>query len=197
MMGNIRSVACTVMVRNASFGASDNARPLGYKRYYGVGRGVCVRQLRFAFGMCSMLIAVGSGPALGQKISPAPSAPQMAKGEPSKPVSPVTPASSPEPAGDPASWLRLEDYPPEVRATVEQRRTVFSLSIDDRGRILQCNILESSGSPLRDSTTCGLLISNGSFKPARDAAGRAVAGTWQSGVRFSLQDPAEQSTSPQ
>lgn len=156
-----------------------------------------VRQMVAVLGMCGLVATSGLAPAAGQtsrKAAPRPAAASPTATPIAPPIAaaiapPKPPAgTSPEPIGDPASWLPLEEYPPEARAAVEQRRTVFALLIDDRGRILQCNIVESSGSALRDSATCGLLISNGQFKPARDPAGRAVAGTWQSGIRFNVQE---------
>lgn len=156
-----------------------------------------VRQTVFGLGMCGLVVMSGGAPVAGQAVRKGAPLPVAAKSPPPPVALPVAPAgTAPEPIGNPASWLPLDDYPVEVRSVVEQRRTVFALSIDDRGRILQCNIIESSGSALRDSSTCGLLISNGQFKPARDAAGKAVAGTWQSGIRFNVLETSAQADSP-
>lgn len=156
--------------------AGDKAAHLRYAAACDNSGCSCVRHWVTYFG----------GWAVGAAALPALAAAQTEPVTKALPPPPVALIKPPEPVGDPATWLPLDEYPVEVRAAVEQRRTVFALEVDDKGRILQCNIVESSGSTLRDSTTCGLLISNGQFKPARDAAGKAVAGTWQSGIRFNV-----------
>lgn len=106
------------------------------------------------------------------------------------PAVPATPPASanaaPEPIGNPGDWFPPESYPAEAKIAAEEGRTEFSLDIDDHGRIMACNILISSGSELLDSQTCSQLIANGRFKPAVDGQGHAVAGKWQSSMRWQL-----------
>lgn len=90
------------------------------------------------------------------------------------------------PIGSPADWFPADAYPPEARAAGIQGRTEFKLDLDPQGRITECDIAKSSGSPLLDSTTCALLVSNARFKPAHDASGRAVAGMWSSAMVWQL-----------
>lgn len=92
----------------------------------------------------------------------------------------------PEPIGAVASWFPEDSYPPAARAAGQAGRTAFSLDIDPLGRVTGCNIVETSGSELLDSTTCSQAILNGRFKPARDASGRAVPGRWVSAMRWQL-----------
>lgn len=97
-------------------------------------------------------------------------------------------ASGVTPIGSPGEWFPIESYPPEARAASQEGRTHFSLDIDAAGRITGCNILESSGSDLLDSTTCSQLILNGRFKPAMDRSGKPMRGTWKSAMRWQLAD---------
>lgn len=90
------------------------------------------------------------------------------------------------PVGNPASWFPADAYPPQARNAGQEGRTVFSLDIDAQGRVMQCNIVQSSGSELLDTTTCDLAVVNGRFSPARDAQGMAVAGVWNSAMRWQL-----------
>jgi TonB family protein len=90
------------------------------------------------------------------------------------------------PIGNPGDWFPADAYPPEAKAAGMQGRTAFQLDIDDKGRITSCNITSSSGSPLLDSTTCALLVTNGRFAPARGADGRAVPGSWSSAMVWKL-----------
>lgn len=94
------------------------------------------------------------------------------------------------PIGNPADWFPADAYPPEARAAGVQGRTEFRLELDRQGRITECDIAQSSGSPLLDSTTCALLVTNARFKPAHDAAGQAVAGVWQSAMVWKLSNAA-------
>ena len=93
------------------------------------------------------------------------------------------------PIGSPAAWFPADAYPPEAKAAGLHGRTAFTLDLDSEGRITSCNITSSSGSPLLDSTTCTLLVTNGRFRPAHDAAGQPVAGTWSSAMVWQLAAP--------
>lgn len=103
-------------------------------------------------------------------------------------TAPATPASQPvaTPIGNPADWFPADAYPPEARAAGVQGRTEFKLELDSQGRITECDIAKSSGSPLLDSTTCALLVTNARFKPAHDVVGKPVPGTWQSAMVWQL-----------
>jgi len=107
-------------------------------------------------------------------------------------AAPVAAAGAPlaTPVGNPGDWFPPNAYPPEAKAQGLQGRTEFKLDIDAQGRITECDIAQSSGSPLLDSTTCALLVTNGRFKPARDASGRAVPGVWQSAMVWKLSNAA-------
>ena len=101
----------------------------------------------------------------------------------------TAPAAEPTPIGDPASWFPADAYPPSAKAEGAEGRTVFSVNVDARGRVTSCNILQSSGTPLLDSTTCALAVTNGHFNPAVDASGKPVAGVWKSAMRWQLSAP--------
>jgi len=94
------------------------------------------------------------------------------------------------PIGSPADWFPANAYPAEAKAKGLEGRTEFKLEIDPQGRITECDIAQSSGSPLLDSTTCALLVTNARFKPAHDASGRAVAGEWRSAMVWKLANAA-------
>jgi protein TonB len=91
-----------------------------------------------------------------------------------------------KPIGNPASWFPADAYPIEARNAGQEGRTVFRLQIDAQGRVMQCDIVQSSGSVQLDNTTCDLVLTNGHFAPAHDATGKAVPGIWQSAMRWQL-----------
>lgn len=102
------------------------------------------------------------------------------------PAPPAAVAPRPSPIGNPADWFPSDAYPVEARNAGQQGRTGFSVDVDERGRVMQCNVTQTSGSELLDFTTCDLVVRNGQFKPAHDAAGKAVPGVWSSGMRWQL-----------
>jgi len=105
------------------------------------------------------------------------------------PVATPTPAGTPpQPIGRVADWFEADSYPPQARAKAQEGQTVYAVDLDAQGRILRCNVVQSSGSDLLDSTTCTQVISNGRFRPARDAAGKPVAGRYQGSMRWKLVD---------
>ncbi|MBX9731461.1 MAG: energy transducer TonB [Sphingomonas sp.] len=135
----------------------------------------------------AMLIAI-TGPALGQsKKTAAPAAPAAL----APPVDTGI-AVGVKPIGNPGDWFPPESYPAEAKAAAEEGRTEFSLDIDAAGRITGCNIVQSSGSDLLDSTTCSQLIGNGRFKPALDRNGKPMPGSWTSAMRWELAEAKTQ-----
>lgn len=125
-------------------------------------------------------------PPAPHRLAPRPAATPAPAPAPS-PAAPAAPAGKgPEPIGEIASWFPEDSYPPAARAAGQAGRTAFSLDIDPMGRVTGCNIIETSGSELLDSTTCSQAILNGRFKPARDTSGRAVPGRWVSAMRWQL-----------
>lgn len=104
----------------------------------------------------------------------------------------AAPAGAPmaTPIGNPGDWFPADAYPPEARAKGMQGRTEFKLELDPKGRITECDISKSSGSPLLDSTTCALLVTNARFKPAVNASGQPVAGEWRSAMVWQLANAA-------
>ncbi|MCM8731457.1 TonB family protein [Hephaestia sp. GCM10023244] len=96
-------------------------------------------------------------------------------------------ASTPAPIGNPADWFAGDSYPPAAKAAGAEGRTGFAVDVDAKGRVTSCSITESSGTALLDSTTCALVVMNGRFSPAHDAAGKAIAGVWTSSMLWKLE----------
>ncbi len=144
-------------------------------------------------GLGAMLAtAASAAPAQRKPVRAKPAAAKPAAAQPltAKPAEPAPPAppvgTRPEPIGRLGDWFPPESYPTQARARGQEGQTVFALDLDARGRITNCTIVQSSGSDLLDSTTCAQLISNGRFKPARDAEGKPVPGRFQSAMRWKL-----------
>ena len=98
------------------------------------------------------------------------------------------PALNAEPIGNPASWFSQDDYPVEARRRDEEGRVMLRLKIDPHGIARACAIVSSSGSVILDDATCDLAMRRSRFVAARDVEGKAVWGSWTSGIRWQLTD---------
>jgi protein TonB len=80
--------------------------------------------------------------------------------------------------GSPAQWisggLQNSDYPSRALRDRLQGRVSVRFTVLTSGRIANCRITASSGSPMLDSTTCRLLTQRLRFRPARNSAGEPI-----------------------
>lgn len=83
--------------------------------------------------------------------------------------------------GTHARWLKgrisSADYPQAAVDAGLGGGLVARYTIGPDGRVMRCEIVESSGSALLDDTTCRLVIKRFRYRPARNAAGQAVSDT--------------------
>ncbi|MDB5677015.1 energy transducer TonB [Sphingomonas bacterium] len=100
------------------------------------------------------------------------------------------------PIGNPGSWIPANAYPPAAKASAEEGRVSFKLTIDETGTVSDCKVTTSSESPLLDETTCNLMIANGRFTPPRDKKNKPVASQWSSSVRWKLEAAPPPPTEP-
>ena len=78
------------------------------------------------------------------------------------------------------------DYPKEALAKEEAGAVGFRLSVGADGRVRDCAVEISSGSPSLDSTTCRLLLERARFTPAADAAGKPVPDVHRGRITWAL-----------
>jgi len=80
--------------------------------------------------------------------------------------------------GSPAQWisggLQNSDYPRAALHDRLQGRVSVRFTVLVSGRIANCRITASSGSPLLDATTCRLLTERLRFRPAKNNAGMPI-----------------------
>jgi protein TonB len=81
--------------------------------------------------------------------------------------------------GSDAEWtggkIRDKDYPKALREANISGTTVTEVAVSSTGRAAACRVTRSSGNRELDTTTCQLIMERFRFKPARNAAGQAVA----------------------
>lgn len=91
----------------------------------------------------------------------------------------VTPPAAAGPAalrplGNPAHWVREEDYPPEALQQQRGGRVRVALGVGLTGRVEHCVIVDSSGHSDLDQATCRAFTRRARFQPERDGNGQPV-----------------------
>lgn len=93
----------------------------------------------------------------------------------------------PKPRIDLATLFGPDAYPPLATTLEEAGTVVAALAIDQQGAVTECRIATSSGSTSLDAATCRIMMGRKtSFSPARDAAGKSIAGSYELNVRWIL-----------
>ncbi len=88
--------------------------------------------------------------------------------------------------GDEAAWITPDDYPAESLRYGEQGTVQVSWTIRADGRVIACRTVASSGFARLDAAACRAITERGRYRPARDAAGRAIAMSKTRRVRWQL-----------
>ncbi len=95
-------------------------------------------------------------------------------------------AVSARPRNDPSRWLTDRDYRVNWARRGLSGIARFRLAIAADGKVTDCTITGSTGHSELDQATCALVARRARFEPARDNRGEAVAGQYQSTVRWDL-----------
>lgn len=129
-------------------------------------------------------------------VPPAPPVPPVAfnplppsPGPVAPPPPPPPPAAKPTPAkpkNNPGSWANAGDYPSRALQQEKEGTTRFTVSVDANGRVSNCTVTGSSGTPELDSTACAKIKARARFEPARDGNGNPVPGTYSNSVRWQI-----------
>ena len=82
------------------------------------------------------------------------------------------------PWGDVRGVFTVDDYPSKSLMLEEQGTIRAALSVDAGGKIVDCEIEQSSGFDRLDETTCAILLERVTMNPARDKDGEAIAGNY-------------------
>lgn len=88
-----------------------------------------------------------------------------------------------------------EDYPREAVRLHQSGKVYIRFAVGADGRVSQCTVTRSSGSPSLDNATCSLILRRFRYEPSRDAAGRphgdVVEGVHQWRIGGRVEDDAE------
>ena len=117
---------------------------------------------------------------------PAPPPPVVLPPPPSAPPPPRFTAKNASPKGRPGDWATDNDYPTSAMREQKQGVTGFRVSVGADGRVTDCSVTRSSGSPELDDTTCKLITRRARFTPAMDGDGKPTTGSYSSSVRWQI-----------
>jgi len=103
---------------------------------------------------------------------------------PPPPPPPRFTAKGPSPKGNPGDWVTTDDYPP--RALREERAGTVRIhvTIGTNGRVTDCQVSSSSGSPDLDAAACTYFTRRAKFAPATDTDGQPTTGSYSTAVRW-------------
>lgn len=127
--------------------------------------------------MAPSIVAVPSPPA----FVPTPAAPPAPPPPPAPVVSKAAGAK-----GDPAQWVTSDDYPPGALREEREGVTKVSWQVNEQGRVENCQVVASSGSPDLDETACRVLTRRGRYSPALDQSGNPMRTTQSRSIRWQI-----------
>ena len=103
--------------------------------------------------------------------------------EPGKPE----PRLSQDASGDLAALFASEDYPwMAVRGQMEGH-TAVALLIDERGKVADCSVIETSGVASIDAQSCAVIRDRAKFNPALGIDGKAARSAWLQRITWRLE----------
>src|SRR3546814_20192239 len=102
------------------------------------------------------------------------------------PPPPKQAAKPASPRGNPGTWVTPDDYPSRALREEREGTNGFKLAIDANGKVVDCQITSSSGSPDLDAEDCKNLMRRARFRPAEDTDGNAMASSYSSSVVWQI-----------
>lgn len=128
-------------------------------------------------------VAVAPPPLDTAPAAPPPPPVFVAPAAPAPPPPKFTPKAA-VPKGNPGSWATSNDYP--SRALREEREGVtgFRVTVGPDGKVADCSVTSSSGSPDLDQATCDNVRRRARFQPATDGEGNPTSGSYSNRIRW-------------
>lgn len=83
-----------------------------------------------------------------------------------------------------SNWVTDADYPSRALNDKREGSTGYRLSIGIDGKVTDCQVTSSSGSPDLDEATCKYIRSRARFNPATDGEGQPTTGSFPGRVRW-------------
>ena len=118
-----------------------------------------------------------------------PPAPVIRIVPPAAPPAPPPPRFTPKgatPKGNPGSWATTDDYPSRALREEKEGVTRFTVTVSPEGRVTNCSVTGSSGTPELDDAACRAITRRARFSPATDGEGNPTTGTYSNSVRWQI-----------
>ena len=116
-----------------------------------------------------------------------PPAPVFTTAAPPPPPPPPPPRFQPKgaaPKGNPGNWATSNDYPSRALREEREGSTGFRVTVGTDGKVADCTVTRSSGSPDLDQATCDNIRRRARFTPATDGEGNPTTGAYSSTIRW-------------
>jgi periplasmic protein TonB len=114
--------------------------------------------------------------------------PPVAPSPPAPPPPPHKTVSAQSAKGDLRNLFSPDDYPASAQAAGAEGTVRAELTIGPDGRVVSCDITQSSGNSSLDQATCNILRRRAKFTPARDSNGNPTSDTYPTPpIRWQLQ----------
>lgn len=84
----------------------------------------------------------------------------------------------------PRPLQNVSDYPEDALRRIEEGRVVATYQINEKGRVTDCAITQSSGFKSLDTIVCPLIKRRARYEPAKDANGTPIVTTGRSSMDF-------------
>ena len=127
-------------------------------------------------------------PTISTVPTPPPVIHESAPPAPPPPPAPVV-SQAAAAKGNPQSWVTADDYPPAAQREGRQGTVGLTWQVNEQGRVENCSVTSSSGSPDLDETACRLVTRRGRYSAAKDQSGNPMRVTQS--LRFRWQLPQE------
>lgn len=112
-----------------------------------------------------------------------PPAPVAVPAPPPPPAPRFQPVAA-RPKGNPGNWATTNDYPSRALREEREGTSGFRVVVGPDGKVADCTITRSSGSPDLDEATCSNIRRRARFEPAKDGEGNPTTGSYSSSVRW-------------
>ena len=128
-------------------------------------------------------------PSVQTVTTPPPPAPVFTTAAPAPPppAAPPPPKFQPKgaaPKSNPGSWATTEDYPSRALREEREGTTRFRVTVGPDGRVVDCQVTGSSGSPDLDEAACKNITRRARFNPATDGEGKPTTGSYSNAIRW-------------
>lgn len=94
-----------------------------------------------------------------------------------------------QPKANLVALFSTDDYPLQALRNLEQGTVAAVVRVGADGRVMDCIVVQSSGSPSLDLQTCRIIWTRARFEPARDGKGRPVESALRQRIRWQLPEP--------